>query len=323
MHVVFYGGTAAGFQTLVDPALTTNWTRISLPAEDPRAASELAKADAIVGSVFRMGVPPTPKLKLLQVGGAGYDAVEIDVLPKGVTLCNVFEHEASVAEYVLLAMLEWGHRLGEANSAVRAGDWSRASKFSGPPDEEIAGKTVAIIGLGRIGRAVAKRAKACEMRVIAANRTPSVSDPNVERVYPLTEMNKALAEADFVVLACALTPETSGLIGAEALTAMKPNGVIVNVARGPVIDETALAAALAAKKIGGAVIDVWWKYPDRTQAGDFLAGTKLNGLDNVLLSPHVAGWSTGTLRRRARFIAAQLDRLARGEALVNVVLVRE
>jgi phosphoglycerate dehydrogenase-like enzyme len=322
MHVVFYGGAASGFQTLTQPALTTDWHCISLLPEDPRAAAELAKADAIVASVFKKGSPPTPKLKLLQVGGAGYDAVEIDALAKGVTLCNVFEHEASVAEYALLAMLEWGHRLGEANQAVRQGDWSRASKFSGPPDEEIAGKTLAIIGLGRIGKAVAKRAKACDMRVIAANRTPGVSDPNVERVYPLTEMNKALAEADFVVLACALTPETTGLIGTTALAAMKPNGVLVNVARGPVIDEAALAAALSAKKIGGAVIDVWWKYPDKPQAGDFLTSTKLKGLDNVLLSPHVAGWSTGTLRRRARFIAQQLDRLARGEALVNVVLVR-
>jgi phosphoglycerate dehydrogenase-like enzyme len=323
MHVVFYGTSAAGFHAPVTAALAKDWTAASILPGDKQAAAELARADAIVASVFKRGAPPTPKLKLLQVGGAGYDAIEIDALPKGVTLCNVFEHEASVAEYALLAMLEWSHRLGEANSAVRAGDWSRASKFSGPPDEEIAGKTLAIVGLGRIGRAVAKRAKACDMRVIAANRTPSVSDPNVERVYPLTALTEAVAAADFVVLACALTPDTKGLIGTNVLAAMKPNAVIVNVARGPVIDEAALAAALAARKIGGAVIDVWWHYPEKAKDAAFLGTTKLKGLDNVLLSPHVAGWSTGTLARRARFVAAQLGRLARGEALQNIVLVRE
>ena len=122
-------------------------------------------------------------------------------------------------------------------------------------------KTVVVVGLGRIGRAVARRARAFDMRVLAVNRSADKTDPNVERVVGLDRLHATLGEADFVVLACALTPETRGLIGTAALAAMKPGAVIVNPARGPVIDEAALYDALLHHRIGGAAIDTWWDYP--------------------------------------------------------------
>jgi phosphoglycerate dehydrogenase-like enzyme len=139
----------------------------------------------------------------------------------------------------------------------------------------------------------------------------------VDQVLGLERLHDVLGEAHFIVLACALTPETTGLIGATALAAMRPDAVIVNVARGPVIDEAALAAALQERRIGGAAIDTWWRYPAQAQATD--EAEPFAGLANTLLSPHVAGWTGGTIRRRTRFIAANLDRLARGEPLENVV----
>jgi phosphoglycerate dehydrogenase-like enzyme len=214
-------------------------------------------------------------------------------------------------------MLEWCHRLGAADVAVRARDWSRCSRYGGPPDDELYGKTLAIVGLGRIGQAVAARAQAFGMRVVAVNRTPRPPSLGVERVLGLDRLHEVLGEAHFVVLACALTPETTGLIDAEALAAMRPDAVIVNVARGSVIDEAALAAALRERRIGGAAIDTWWRYPARARAAN--EAEPFAGLPNTLLSPHVAGWTFGTIRRRTRFIAANLDRLARGEPLENVV----
>jgi phosphoglycerate dehydrogenase-like enzyme len=139
----------------------------------------------------------------------------------GVTLCNVFEHEPGVSEFALLAMLEWCHRLGPADREMRAGVWTRSSRFGGAPDDELAGKTLVIVGLGRIGRAVARRARRFDMRVLAVNRSAGKTDPNVERVESLDRLHATLGEADFVVLACALTPETRGLIDAAALAAMK------------------------------------------------------------------------------------------------------
>jgi phosphoglycerate dehydrogenase-like enzyme len=178
-----------------------------------------------------------------------------------------------------------------------------------------------VVGLGRIGRAVARRARAFGMRVIAANRTIRDDARDVVAVRGLDALESVLAEADYVVLACALTPETTGLIGKAAFAAMKPTAVIVNVARGPVIDEAALYEALAQRRIGGAVIDTWWRYPDGAQADLAAAPYRFDLLDNVILSPHIAGWTTGTVERRILAMARNLDRLSRGEPLENRIHV--
>src|SRR6185436_8648864 len=197
--------------------------------------------------------------------------------------------------------------------------WGRSARFGGAPGEELFGRTLAVVGLGRIGRAVAARAKAFGMRVLAANRTVRAGERDVERVVGLGELGEVLREADFVVLGCALTPETRGLIDARALAAMKPNAVIVNVALGPVIDEAALFEALTKRRTGGAVIDTWWRYPGNVQDDPASWPFRFDRLDNVILSPHMAGWTRGTLERRAVVMAANLDRLARGEPLAHVL----
>jgi phosphoglycerate dehydrogenase-like enzyme len=300
-------------------AVATPWDVVAI-ADDPSASVELiGRADAVVTSHFDRTWPPAPKLRLLQVPGAGYDRIDLAAIAPGVTLCNVFEHEPGVSEYAMLAMLEWCHRLGPADRQMRSGNWSRSSRFGGAPDDELAGKTVVIVGLGRIGRAVARRARAFDMRVLAVNRSADKTDPNVERVAGLERLHETLGEADFVVLACALTPQTHGLIGAAALAAMKPGALIVNPARGPVIDEAALYDALLHRRIGGAAIDTWWDYPLGSEPRDPSARYPFHKLDNVLLSPHVAGWTTGTVIRRTLEVARNLDRLARGEPLVNIV----
>ena len=298
--------------------MTTDWT-VDLAVDDFAASAELfEKARAAISSQFGSNWPQTPNLQLLQAPGAGYDGIDLAALSPSVTLCNVFEHEAGVAEYTLLAMLEWQHRLGPADADMRQGLWSRSSRFGGAADEELAGKTLVVVGVGRIGRAVAQRARAFEMTVIGVNRTVR-PEPLFDRVLGLDQLNEAMAEADFVALACALTPETRGLIDAEALASMRPHAVIINPARGPVIDEGALYDALAARSIAGAAIDTWWDYPASPTKRDPSLRYPFHHLDNVLLSPHVAGWTTGTIRRRIKEMAKTLDRLAKGEPLENVV----
>jgi len=157
--------------------------------------------------------------------------------------------------------------------------------------------------------------------VIAANRTVRTGEANVDAVFGLGQLVDALREADFVVLGCALTPETRGLIDARALAAMKPHAVIVNVARGPVIDEAALWQALSTRRIGGAVIDTWWRYPTIATEDTTAWPHRFDTLDNVILSAHIAGWTTGTIERRTRVMAENLDRLARGEKLANVIAI--
>ena len=314
---ILVGASCAPFREGVAAAVATPWEIVSISDEPSESAELIGRAEVAVTVHYNEAWPSAPNLRLLQVPGAGYDGIDLATIPRGVTLCNVFEHEPGVSEYALLAMLEWCHRLGPADRDMRAGIWTRSSRFGGAPDDELAGKTVVIVGLGRIGRAVARRARAFDMRVLAVNRSTDKTDPNVEAVVGLDRLHEALGEADFVVLACALTPATRGLIGAAALSAMRPGAVIVNPARGPVIDETALYDALSNRRIGGAAIDTWWDYPPSAAPRDPSPALPFHRLDNVLLSPHVAGWTTGTVIRRTREMARNLDRLARGEPLNN------
>lgn len=316
---VLVGSATHPFQDGISAAVTTPWDVVAIPDDAPLSADLMGRANAAVTVHYGKSWPAAPKLRLLQVAGAGYDGIDIAAIPAGVTLCNVFEHEPGVAEFALLGMLEWCHRLGPADRALRTGDWTRSSRFGGAPDDELAGKTLVIVGLGRIGSAVARRARAFDMRVLAVNRSAGKTDANVERVFGLDRLHEALAEADFVVLAFALTPQTRGMIDAPALAAMKRTAVVVNVARGPVIDEAALYDALRQRRIGGAAIDTWWDYPASPAPRDPSLDFPFHKLDNVLLSPHVAGWTTGTVRRRAVEIARNLDRLSRGEPLRNIV----
>jgi phosphoglycerate dehydrogenase-like enzyme len=310
----------AGLQSLV----TTPWdfVDVGVAMDDPALGREIATADAAIAIFFDAKAPAAPRLKLLQVPGAGYDGIQIPALPTGTSLCNCFEHEPGCSEYAMLAMLEWSIRLSKADAEMRRGDWSRSSRFSGAPSGELAGRTVAVVGMGRIGRAVAKRAKAFEMRVIGVNRTVRADEPNLDGFFGLDQLADAVRDADFVVLGCALTPETTGLVDARVLAAMKRDAVIVNVARGPVIDEAALYDALSARRIGGAVIDTWWRYPAARQQDNAAAWPqRFDLLDNVVMSAHIAGWTVGTVARRTRVMASNLDRLARGEALANVIAI--
>ncbi len=323
MRALLRGPAGHPFRAGLEKMLTTDWQLVETGAamDDPGVARGLADADAAIGISLTKAAPAAPRLRLLQVPGAGYDGIDLAALPAGTALCNCFEHEPGCSEYALLAMLEWSIRLGPADADMRRGDWSRSSRFGGAPDGELAGRTVTVVGMGRIGRAVAKRARAFDMRVIGANRTVRADEPNVDAMYGLDRLDEAVREADFVVLGCALTPETRGLIDARILAAMPPHAVIVNVARGPVIDEAALYAALHSRRIGGAVIDTWWRYP--TTPGEDVAQWpyRFDLLDNVILSAHIAGWTTGTVVRRTRAMAANLDRLARGELLDNVIAI--
>jgi phosphoglycerate dehydrogenase-like enzyme len=317
---IMVGNSVLPFRDRIAATVATPWDVVAIPDDLSMSVDLIGRADAAVSGQFDGTWPATPRLRLLQVAGAGYDRIDLAAIRPGVTLCNVFEHEPGVSEYALLAMLEWCHRLGPADREMRTGVWARSSRFGGAPDEDLAGKTLVVVGLGRIGRAVARRARAFDMRVLAVNRSADKTDPNVERVAGLDRLHEMLREADFVVLACALEPETRGLIGGEALAAMKPSALIVNPARGPVIDEGALYDALLHRRIGGAAIDTWWDYPSSTAPRAPSTRFPFHELPNVLLSPHVAGWTTGTIVRRSREIARNLDHLARGEALNNIVL---
>ena len=308
-----------GRLALIPDFLTTSWT---IDVADSSNREELARkildADAMVSMNWPTDMPPAPRLRLLHLPGAGTDDIAFESVPAQATVCNVYEHEIGIAEYVLSAMLQWVIGIPRLDAALRRGQWY-GSHLSGPRHDELYGKTVGIIGYGRIGREVARRTCAFGMKVLACSRTPRSADEFVKRVDRMDRMPALLHESDFVVLALPLEPSTAGMLGTQQLAKMKPNAVIINVARGALIDERALFEACREKRIGGAVIDTWFKYPAQADAVAEPSNLPFRELENIIMTPHASGWTEGLRPRRSKMIAANLDRLARGEPLVNVV----
>ena len=308
-----------GRLALIPEFLKTSWTiEVADGSNRQDMTRKILDADAFVSMNWPTDMPPAPRLRLLQLPGAGTDDIAFEFVPAQAAVCNVYEHEIGIAEYILSAMLQWAVGIPRMDAALRRGQWY-GSHLSGPRHDELYGKTVGLIGYGRIGREVARRARAFGMRLLACSRTPRGADEFVERVDGMDQLSALLQGSDFVVLALPLERSTIGVIGPQQLARMKPTAVIINVARGALIDERALFEACRDKRIGGAAIDTWFKYPADGGTVAEPSNLPFRELENVIMTPHASGWTEGLRPRRCKIIAENLDRLARGEPLVNVV----
>ena len=292
-------------------AITTPVTfRPAARRRDEDVAPLLIGADALVSRRFSPGMAAAAdRLRLILTPGAGTNEIDFAAVPPGAAVCNVFGHEAAIAEYVFMAILALNRDLLNMDARFRQADWSDRTRG---PQPEINGQTLGIVGLGHIGAEVARVGRAFGMRVVGVTRSPNLGRAEVLGLAWLGDMARLrplLAEADFVVVAVPLEASTTGLIGRDELAAMKPGAFLVNVARGEVVDEAALYAALHDRRIAGAAIDVWYRYPD---AGEPCrpSAFPFHELPNVIMTPHVAGWTTGTFEHRWAAIAENLRRLA-------------
>jgi phosphoglycerate dehydrogenase-like enzyme len=280
----------------------------------------LADAQAVLSMNWTAAFPPAPALRLMHLPGAGLDEVDLAAVPPGAAVCNVYEHEIGIAEYLLLGMLEWEIRLARMDRSLREGLWRGSFVDGAPLHGELFGKTVGFVGYGRIARETARRAVAFGMQVLACSRTPGAGDGLVEAVQEMSALHAMLRHCDYAVVSCPLTEATRGVIDIAALDALGPQGVILNVGRGPVIDEEALWQALSTGRIAGAVIDTWYRYPESGRTEPCHPSSfPIHTLDNVIMSPHASGWSAGLQDRRWGVITDNLNRLAAGEALRNQV----
>lgn len=298
----------------------TDWTYLTcIRSEEPdRFDRALAAADVVIGG-DRFPVPSGGRLKLYQIAFTGYDWITAADLPRGVVFCNTYEHETTIAEHVLLGMLEFQIGLmRDTDPMMRAKSYNGRSISAGPMHRELRDHTVGIVGYGHIGREVARRCKAFGMKVMAVSRTVREEPGLVDWYGTVSDMDRLLAESDFVVVCAPLDDSTRGMIGAEQFAKMKPDAVIANVGRGEVIDEAALYAALAGNRIRGGIIDVWYTYPSKADPNPWPSRFPFQKLGNVILSPHNSAWTQEMSERRWTFVARQLDRFARGETLLNV-----
>jgi phosphoglycerate dehydrogenase-like enzyme len=271
----------------------------------------LADTDVLFGFI----APPdilkrAPHLKWFQVTSAGVDrhqGTEIwnsDIILTGVSGI----HATPIGEFVMGLMLMFAKNTPQGFKMMQAHKWDRYASGT------LRGKTVGIVGLGNIGGEVARLSKAFKMRVIGTRRSATQEGKarNVDLLLPSSRMNEMLSQSDYVAVCCPLTPETRHIIGEEALKAMKPTAYIMNIGRGPLIDEAALVKALKKKQIAGAGLDV-------TEQEPLPSDSPLWGLDNVILSPHVSGGMEDYMLRAAELFADNLKRYLAGKKLVNMV----
>ncbi|MGH9720135.1 MAG: D-2-hydroxyacid dehydrogenase [Bryobacteraceae bacterium] len=291
--------------------------RTSIAVGDTAEAFERTARDADVIlnwggklSVFQQVFRMAPQVRWIHSRAAGLDGVMFPELAASpVTFTNgrgVFSQ--SLGEFVIGAVLFYAK---DFRRLVRNQEQGRWESFD---IDEISSQTMGIVGYGDIGRACARRAHALGMQVLAVRRRREQSrdDPYASEVHGLDRLDQVLPRCDYVVAAAPNTPESRGVIGAPQFALMKESAVIINVGRGPVIDEAALIGALQKRRIRGAALDVFETEP-------LAAGHAFYGLDNVLLSPHCADHTRTWLEDAMQFFLDNFERYHRGEPLLNVV----
>jgi len=322
--LVIFDDNAPLYADLLSDALQTSWSLEVGPNSTAWLGEHIADADAAIG----LKLPPellnlATKLKLLLFPGAGFMHRDPMELPEGCRHANVYEHEIPIAEYVFLALLTLVSGQAESRAAFRQGNWLGNGRVGGEPRRELFGGKLGLIGFGHIGREVGRRAAAFGLptqAIRSRSGTRACESEGVSILGGPEALPELLATSDFVVVACPLTPETQHMLSGEQLRLLKPHAVLVNVARAEIIDEAALFEALRDCWFAAAALDVWYRYP--SHAGEGLHGSRypFHELPNVFATPHSSGWTAPMIARRARQMAANLDRFARGESIERVVL---
>ena len=279
-------------------------------------------------SVSKEFLEHAPKLKHLQVPYTGSERIDFNLMTAypNITISNTHSISLTIAEHAVALLLASAKQVGYRDKRMRQGDWSprTAPEMYSVP---LLGQTVAIIGYGAIGQKAAKMLKhGFDMKILAIKRNPGSME--LDGVYDflggINYIPKVLKESDFVIVALPLTEETRGIIGAKEFELMKPNSIIVNVARGPLIDEQALYDFLKTRK-GYAGIDTWYIYPKGGATGPADPSEKVyqnfpfQELDNIIMSPHSAFKVPDTCVKAAQDIIENLYLLAQDQNPINIL----
>lgn len=274
----------------------------------------LADAEVLLSHHAHFAMSAAPRLRWLQLPGDGVDHLRgAPILGSDVVVTNARVFGVPIAEYVIASVIAYYRRFPQMMERFQQGRAWPGNQWEEYAGEDLAGKTMAVIGHGAIGRRLARVAQSLDVTVIGTRRTATaVAVEDGVEIHPAAHLREVLGRADIVVVCLPLTAETEGLIDEAALRSMKPRAYLVSVGRGKVIDPAALLRALREGWIGGAGLDVHAQTP-------LPADSPLFDLPNVILTPHMSGVSQGYFERITDLFCDNLGRYLAGEPLVNVV----
>lgn len=273
-------------------------------------ARQCADFDIFLGILLDAWIDKLLNLKWAQLASAGVDRVlkSQEVMNREVVITNASGvHAIPISEYILSLMFAFARNLPQHMRSQSAGKWERQGET-----RELEGTTVGLIGVGKIGEKTAQKAKALNMKVLGVRRNPDRTSPYVDKTVGPDGLHDVLAASDWVVVTAAGTEETNGLIGEPELAVMKQSAVIINIARGSLIQEDALVRALQEKRIAGTGLDVFETEP-------LPEDSPLWQMPNVIITPHVAGGTPYYMDRLMDIFVENLKRYQAGESLINVV----
>ncbi|OZD08166.1 hydroxyacid dehydrogenase [Rhodococcus sp. 06-235-1A] len=282
-----------------------------VPFDESRVIGELADADVYVGGKFSAAMgAAAPNLRMVHVAGAGTDNVDRSGLGPDVQVCNTFHHEQSIAEYVVAATVMLRRKFLEQDRALRSGvfatsvyDPSIAQPLS------LSGARIGFVGFGHIGRRTWQLFRAYGAVGAAVTGSGRAPDDGLEWASDTQDLTRLVDFADVLVVSAPLNEHTRGVIGAEELSRLGTDGVLINVGRGPLVQEQPLFNALSRNEIAAAAIDVWYRYPGPDGVGE-PSVLPFRDLDNVLMTPHSSGVTHHTFVGRVADFASNIDALA-------------
>jgi glycerate dehydrogenase len=311
MQAVFLDYATVSFNGDLDPhRLQQALPRLEIREHTAQhdVATRIAGSEVVLVNKLRITreiIEATPSLRLIALAATGTNNVDlVAAAERGIAVCNLRDYcTASVVQHVFGVLLLLTHRLREYDALVRSGAWQRGEQFCllDFPIRELAGRRLGIVGYGTLGKGVAQVAQAFGMEVLVANR------PGGTRESGRIDLDDLLPQVDVLSLHCPLSPATQGLIGASQLARMKPDALLINTARGALVDSAALAEALRGGRLGGAAIDVLPQEPP-VDGNPLLAP----GIPNLVVTPHIA-WAARDARQRCiDEMAANVEDFRRG-----------
>jgi phosphoglycerate dehydrogenase-like enzyme len=281
-----------------------------------RVPQEIADTDVFIGLSLRPEqFAAAKRLRWIHSPAAAvHQLMYPELVNSSVALTNsTGVHGPVVAEHAITLLLALAKRLPQAMQYQARHEWSQNQLWQGSPrPREVADSTVLVIGMGSIGREFAARAKALGLRIMAIRENPAKGLDGADAVYGSAQIDEVLPQADYVLLCTPVTPATTGIMNAARLGKMKPDAYLINVARGPLIDEAALLDTLQHRRIAGAALDVFNQEP-------LLADSPFWSLDNILITPHTAAVTDRLWERHYRLIVDNMKRFLAGERLLNEV----